>query len=232
MIMEKIRCLIVDDEPLAIKVISAHAENVPQLQITGTCRSAMEALKMLRDEKIDLIFLDIQMPGLTGFEMINSIRNPPAVIFTTAFREYAPESYEVNAVDYLLKPISLPRFLQAVNKYLDLNRPQSPSLEGKTISLRANRKTYVVDPSEILFIEGLKDYVKVYLEDGRMLITKERMTEMENLLIGYGFLRTHKSFLIQKAKVSSFTSESVDIDEHEIPVGRTYRDNVLKHLNN
>lgn len=229
-------CLIVDDEPLAIKVIASYVERTPELYLKSTCKSAFEALDIIRNEPVDLVFLDIQMPGLTGMEMIRSMKNPPAFIFTTAHREYAVEAYDVDAIDYLLKPVSFHRYLQAVNKYLDYLKSHETdpavSKEKKTLHLRADRKTYRIDTGKILFIEGLKDYVRVFIEGDKPLITKERMSDMEDQLVDSGFIRIHKSYLVPVEKITSFSSESVHVSDHEIPIGRTYKDGVLKELEN
>jgi len=223
-------CIIVDDEPLAIQVIKSYVEKIPKLKLVASCRSAIEAIELLQQQQIDLIFLDIQMPGLTGFEMIKSINNPPAVIFTTAHRDFAADAYDINAVDYLLKPISFPRFIKAVNKYFDQFQQVSDTIPKKIIPIRANRKTYNINVGKILIIEGLKDYVKVHLEDQKMLITKAKLSDLEGQLRDSGFIRVHKSFLIQWKKISSYTSESIDIMDFEIPIGRTYREQVMAQL--
>lgn len=224
-----IKCLIVDDEPLAIRVIKNHLDKLPFAEVTATASSAMEALNMLREFKIDLVFLDIDMPEISGLDLIKGLPEPPAFIFVTAFREFAAEAFDLDALDYLVKPVSFPRFLKAISKFKD-QRPEN-KIAKATIQVRVDRSIQHVDIDQVLYIEGLKDYVKIHLEDGTFLITRETMSAMEKLLSGHGFQRCHKSYLAALTKITRFTSDSLYIGSVNIPIGRKYRDAVLVALN-
>ncbi len=225
----KTSCLIVDDEPLAIKVIASYVEKVPDLQVAGTAQNALEAFELLNKENIHLVFLDINMPTLSGLDLVKTLSNPPAIIFTTAHREYAVESYELEALDYLLKPVSFPRFMKAVNKYFATTKKPSESkdtLQVKEIIIRADRKNFIVPLNSILYFEGLKDYVKVYRQNEPTLITKATMSDFEKSLYPR-FIRIHKSFLVASDKISAFSNDGIEIGDTELPVGRTYKNKVM-----
>ncbi len=233
----KIKCLIVDDEPLAIEALATLIGKIPDLEISGRCRDAVEALQVLRGTKIDLLFLDIQMPELSGLEMLRSLAHPPSVIFTTAYREYAVEAFELNVVDYLVKPISLERLLKAVNRFHD-RRHQSAAPSGITgaepggiIRIYSDKKTHKINTADILFVEGLKDYAMVHTEKGRH-ITRQTMKNLEKLLLPSGFLRVHRSWIVSLDRLSSWTNHSITIGNKEIPVGKTYRKSVFGALEN
>jgi len=234
----KITCLAVDDEPPALQVIEKYVAAVPMLQLEGTCGNAVDALALLQNNAIDLLFLDIQMPYILGTDFMRTLANPPKVIFTTAFRKFAVEGFELDAVDYLLKPISFERFLKAVNKVMKLNLPVSESVpppttekrqpENTAIYLRADRKNIKLLLNEILFIESLKDYIKVVTKD-RTIISKHSISALEETLPP-SFIRIHRSFIVSRDKIDSFTSELIQTGKYELPISRSYRHEVEKQL--
>jgi DNA-binding LytR/AlgR family response regulator len=236
---KKIVCLAVDDEPPALLVIEKYIAAVPVLELIASVNNAVDASSMLQNNKIDLIFLDIQMPQLLGTDFIRSLINPPKVIFTTAFRKYAVDGFELDAVDYLLKPISFERFLKAVNKVMRLNILTTesdlhlPGSEKNTsdafIYFRADRKNIKINLDDILFIESLKDYIKVVTKE-KTIITKQAISSVEEGLPKNLFARTHRSFIVALKKIDSFTPDLIQIGKYELPISRSYRHEVEKEL--
>lgn len=231
-----IRCLIVDDEPPAREIIRRYIEQVPSLQLAGECGNAIEAFTLLRQQPVDLLFLDIRMPQLNGNDFLKTLKNPPKVIFTTAYSEYALEGYELDAIDYLMKPIPFDRFLKAVNKAYQQgpNKTEvSAVVEEKKndpfVYFRADRKMIKVMLHDIIYIESMKDYVKVFTSNGT-IITKQSISSVEAMLPEKSFIRTHRSFIISLDKIKSFTSELIEIDKTEVPIGKLYRNGVMKVL--
>jgi two-component system LytT family response regulator len=237
-----IRCLIIDDEPPAREVLRRYVQDVPTLQLAGECSHAIQALTVLQQQPVDLMFLDIRMPQLDGTTFLKTLKNPPKVIFTTAYTEYALEGYELDVVDYLLKPVRFDRFLKAVNKAFPLintamdsssfTTPATQEEEKKNESFvyfRADRKMQKVMLSDILYIESMKDYVKVITTQG-VIITKQSITSVEAMLTGKLFVRTHRSYIVAVGKIRSYTSELIEIDKTEIPIGKLYRNGVMKVL--
>lgn len=219
---------IIDDEPIAHRIIEGYCENLPHLSKAGNCYDAFEAMQFLAKEKVDLIFLDINMPKLTGFNLLKSLKLPPKVIVTSAYKEYALEGYELDITDYLLKPFSFTRFLKAVNKAIDsekeikgISNTNQESKDGRFF-LKGDKRHHQVSYSDILFIEAYGNYVKVYLRD-EMIVTHETITSMESLLINYGFLRIHKSYMVAVNKIRSIQGNVMHLEEHRIPIGQTYR---------
>lgn len=234
---DSIKCLIVDDEPLAIMLIEKHISQIPQLEIIATCQNALEAFEILKKESIDLLFLDIQMPVLTGIEFAKSLQHPPSIIFTTAYREYAVESYELEVVDYLLKPITFTRFFKAINKFINSRQeaksvPSNPSLTTDSspdfIYVNANKKHIKIQFQDILYVESLKDYVRIHTVDQR-ITTKDKISEFEQKLPNY-FLRIHRSFIINQRQITAFTAHDVEIGKTEIPIGVSYKKSVFEVL--
>ncbi len=233
---KKINCLVVDDEPLAIGLLEKHIKQFSQLNLVASSWNAIDAFEILKREPIDLIFLDIQMPGLTGIELIKSLQNPPDIIFTTAYRDYAVESYELNVVDYLLKPITINRFLKAINKYLDktntkkrlVNSISAHKEKDDFMYVSTNRKHIKISFEEVLYVESLKDYVCIHMpkED---IMTKYKISDFENKLPEY-FLRVHRSYIINTKKITAYTSHDIEIDKHEIPIGVSYKKEVTIFL--
>jgi DNA-binding LytR/AlgR family response regulator len=236
---KKINCLVVDDEPPALLLMEKYINAVPLLHLAGKCANAVDAMSILQQRPIDLIFLDIQMPQILGTDFIRTLVNPPRVVFTTAFRKFAIEGFELDAVDYLLKPIAFERFLKAVNKVMKLNLqvvqgfpldviPQKEP-EQAFLFLRADRKNHKIQLHEILFIESLKDYVKVVIKD-RTIVSKQSITAIEESLPEEAFLRIHRSFIVSLSKIESFTAGVIQIGKYELPVSRSYRHEVEKAL--
>jgi DNA-binding LytR/AlgR family response regulator len=230
----KIRCLIVDDEPPALEVLRAHIANTPMLEVAGECHNAMGAFDFLQHQHVDLVFLDIQMPKLLGTDLVKALTDPPKVIFTTAHREYAMDGFDLNAVDFLLKPISFDRFLKAVQKAVHTELRAQKAEESDVDSprflyFRADRKMVKVFIEDISHIESLKDYVKVH-HGAQPLITKQTIMAVEEMLPSEDFLRVHRSFIVSLNKITSFTPHAVFIGKEEIPVGPLYRNEVQKRL--
>lgn len=235
----KIRCLIIDDEPLAREILKQHIEGVEVLELVGVCNNAVEAISFLQQHAVDLLFLDIQMPQLLGTNFIRTLKNPPKIIFTTAYRKYAVEGFELDAVDYILKPISFERFLKAVNKVLQINNftePVSLSKENNTESnslflyFRADRKMVKVFYHEILFIESLKDYIKI-ITISKTIVTKYVLYTLEEMLPPGEFLRIHRSYIVAINKIDSYNADSIQIANHELPIGKIYKTDVIRKLN-
>ena len=238
----KIHCLIVDDEPPAREILKQHIAGVEALELAGTCSNAVEAVSFLKEHPVDLLFLDIQMPQLLGTNFIRTLKNPPKVIFTTAYRKYAVEGFELDAVDYLLKPISFERFLKAVNKVLQLNisSAQAMSTSATTekqngesnsfLYFRAERKMVKVFFRDILYVEGLKDYIRI-VTDNKTIVTKYVLSTLEEMLPANEFLRIHKSYIVAVYKIDSYNADTIHIAKHELPIGRLYKFDVNRALN-
>ncbi len=221
-------CLIVDDEPIAIRVIKKHLAEFKNFHVAGECNNAIEAIEMLSKTNIDLIFLDIQMPQISGVEFLKNLSHPPKVIFTTAYREYAIEAFDLDVIDYLLKPISLLRFSKAINRFLQrmnethLEISTTTSLNVDHIFLKVDKKLYKVLFDEILFIESFGDYLLVYTEHEKITV-KERISHLEGQLPSELFLRVHRGFIVSLKKISAVLSGQIEIGEHKIPIGRNYK---------
>lgn len=231
----KINCLIVDDEPLALDLLETHIEAVNDLQLVGRCENALDAMKMLRAHSVDLIFLDIQMPTLTGIDFIKSLSRKPKIIMTTAYKEYAFDAFQLDVVDYLLKPITFGRFLKAINKVLHQNyfpvqkEAAAPVFEEAFIYLKADKKSVKVILKDILYIESCRDYVRVYTEEASIL-AHHRISALEEKLPESLFLRIHRSFIVSKNKVSAFTPSSVELGGKVLSIGRLYKEQVMEFL--
>jgi DNA-binding LytR/AlgR family response regulator len=227
--------VIVDDEPLARKLIASHTAKIDGLELIGESSSAVEASNMLRGKQVDLIFLDIQMPQLNGLQFIATLKHPPAVIITTAFRNFGPEAFDLDVVDYLLKPISFERLLKAVNKFFERRSSVASSkivsTEGDEpfIYLRAERKQHKTFLKNILYIESLDEYVKVYLQNN-MLITRESISALEKKLPSELFVRIHRSFLVSAKAVVSIAADGVEIGGKILPFGRAFKQSALAAL--
>lgn len=236
---KKIICLAVDDEPPALEVLKKFIASVHSLELAAACTDAIEALNFLQSNPVDLIFLDIQMPELLGTDFIRALKNPPKVIFTTAFRKYAIEGFELDAVDYLLKPISFDRFLRAINKVMQTslsdtridNESDSYRMQNKKsaandyISFRSDRKMIKVALNDIMYIESIKDYIKVITTSGT-IITKQSISSVEEMLPNEIFIRIHRSYIVSVNKVESYNHEMVWIAKQELPISRMYRHEV------
>lgn len=231
-----IHYLIVDDEPIAHRIIEKYCENLPHLKKKGNCYNAFEAMHFLNDHSVDLLFLDINMPKLSGFDFLKTLSNPPKIIVTTAYKEFALEGYELNVSDYLLKPFSFERFIKAINKTIGVSKSQlnpdtAPANKHETPSnsffLKGDKKHHQVHFESILFIEAYGHYSKVYLEN-EMILSHEKISSLEEFLPDSSFIRTHKSFIVAKNKIRLIEGNRIFIEEHKIPIGQTYKGNVDK----
>lgn len=230
--------IIVDDEPLAQEVIETYVSKFPALNLVAKCNNAVEAFEVLNKEAVDLMFLDIQMPQISGIDFLKTLSNPPQVIFTTAFSEYAMDGYELNVVDYLLKPISLDRFAKAVNKAIaqgqasQENEPTSlnHSEPSDYIFVKADKKLIKIRFDEINYIEGLKDYVILHTPNGRV-VTLQTMKSLELKLPSEIFMRVHRSFIVNLGNISIIEGNTVQINKKIIPIGKNYKDLLLKVIN-
>ncbi len=225
-----IKTIIVDDEPLAHEILESHISNMPELELLAKCSNAMEANQALRDHEVDLMFLDIQMPQLTGVEFLRSLSNPPMVIFTTAYAEYAVEGFNLEAVDYLLKPISFERFMKATNKAVAKHQSdgtQTTDSGDDFFFVKSDKKMMKVFYRDILYIEGLKDYVIIRTETGRV-ITLQTMKSLVQKLPSDIFQRIHRSYILNLDKINAIEGNMVEVTEKGqpkmIPIGKNYRD--------
>ncbi len=231
-----IRYLIVDDEPIAHRIIENYCENLPHLIKVGNCYNAFEAMQVLNENTADLLFLDINMPKLSGFDFLKTLPNPPKIIVTTAYKEFALEGYELNISDYLLKPFSFERFIKAINKTIDTAQNKKsisplPITETETNAasffLKGDKKLHQIHFEDLLFIEAYGHFTKVYLKKD-MIISPQKISDFEKLLPTLDFLRIHKSFIVSKNKIKYIEGNRVLIEQHKIPIGQTYKENVNK----
>ena len=229
--MKKWQCLIVDDEPPAINILKNYIEALDYLEIIGTCNNALRAIEILNSRKVDLMFLDINMPKLLGTQLLKSIQHPPEVIFTTAHKDYAIEAFELDAIDYLLKPVSFERFMKAVNKFCQINTIKSDTYSASPgfLYFRADRRMVKVFLKDITYIESYKDYVVIHRQNDENLKVKYAISSVENMLPQNLFLRIHRSFIVSVKKVTAFTNNDVEIGKRELPIGKSYAD-VFKKL--
>lgn len=216
-----IRCLIIDDEPPAREVLESYVEDLPKLQLVASCSNAIEALEWLDRESIDLIFLDINMPKLSGINFYKSLITKPKVIFTTAYAEHAVEGFELEALDYLLKPFSFERFIKAVNK-VETGKKEEPN---NFIMLKADKKNHKVNFDQIRYFESIGDYVKVHLKDSKTLIISETLRKLEEILPN-SFLRVHKTYIISIPHLEYVEGNQIQLGKTKIPIGQSYRDKV------
>jgi len=234
--MNKLRCLIVDDEPLARKLLLGHARQMEMLEVVGECSNAIKASEMLRTTEVDLLFLDIKMPQITGIDFLKMLRNPPAVIFTTAYREYALEGFELDVIDYLLKPITFDRFFKAIEKYhlrmspKDAGQKVLAPQQDEAIYIKIGGKFHKLNSSEITFIESVKDYIVVHRDGKEKLTAKYKISDLEEDLKGKRFLRIHRSFIINPTKITAFTHQDVELGAVQLPIGNSYKEYVFKVL--
>ena len=233
----KLRCLLIDDEPPALKILASYISNINGLEIVAQCKNAIEALDVLHQKSVDVIFLDIKMPKMLGTEFLKNLSNPPKVIFVTAYRDYAVDGYELDAVDYLVKPVSFERFFKAITK---LNRIIGKETVTTTADYVPNPEAFVylkVDKdmkkifvNDIVYIESWKDYVKLFLANNKSLLVKQSISAMENLLSEHKFLRIHRSYMVSLNKISGYNGVSIQLETTEIPIGRLYKQAVMERL--
>jgi two-component system, LytTR family, response regulator len=227
--MERYTCIIIEDEPLAAEILQEYIADIPFLNLKNTYKDALRALEDMRSNEIDLIFLDINLPKLKGFDFIQTLKNPPHIIITTAYHEYALQGYELNIVDYLLKPIEFSRFLKAVNKLKMLNSLKSYSSsvfipQGSSyMFVNTAKKKVKLHFEDILYIESLKEYIKIYTSD-KVIVTKYQLGQIEEHLPKGDFLRIHRSFIVSKEKIEAFTSSEIEVGNKQLPIGRSYKE--------
>ncbi|MCD0468590.1 LytTR family DNA-binding domain-containing protein [Flavobacterium sp. JAS] len=230
----KIKCVLIDDEPLAIKVLQNYFANFTDFEVIGTFNNSLEALDFINSTTVDAVFLDINMPMMTGFELISLIENKTKVIITTAFREFAAESYDLDVLDYLVKPIPLPRFIKCINKitteYNLKNNIKVETTKGDShIFIKVDKKMMKINIEEILFVEGMKEYIKVVTPD-KTYITHKSLTSLSEELPADRFLRIHKSYVIALNKVKSIEGNRIQIQSYTIPIGRNYSKEVKNRI--
>lgn len=233
-----IQCIIVDDEPIAREILQNHLKQIDAVKVVAACKNAVEAFNEINANRIDLIFLDINMPEISGLSFAKTMNKNIKVIFTTAYREYAIDGFDLQAVDYLLKPISFERLLQAINKFLNENiaittKSTSEILPQETnfIFVRSERKMIKVNFFEINYIESFSDYIKIHLNK-QTIITRETITNIEAKLPKKDFMRIHRSFIVSVPKITLFTNEFIEINKKAISISRSYKKDVLKRFDN
>ncbi len=232
----KTRCLIVDDEPLARKLLQSHIVQLDQLELAGQCSNAIKASEMLRTTEIDLLFLDIKMPQLTGIDFLKTLKKAPAVIFTTAYREYALEGYELDVVDYLLKPITFDRFFKSIERYhlrmipKDSGQKVINPQQESFIYIKTGNKFHKIDTTDIIFIESIRDYIVVHRNGKEKLTAKYKISDLEEDLKGKDFLRIHRSFIVNPLRITAFTNHDVELGPVQLPIGNSYKEYAMKLL--
>ena len=236
--MNKIKCLIVDDEPVAQRILEGYLQDLPEFELAAKCLNALSAREFLLKQKVDLMFLDLEMPKLKGFSFLKTLSHPPAVIITTAHREYALEAYELEVLDYLLKPITFERFLKALNRYksfyesektgannIPIDVPNSDA-SAQFLYVKSERKTLKLKQKEIDYIEGMNNYIKIHI-DGRTCVVYSSLQKILAYL-GPNFIRVHKSFIVNKDQVNAFSQDQVIVGTRKLPIGLTFRSVVEK----
>lgn len=227
------KVLIVDDEPIAQDILETYIAAMPGLQLVGKCRNALEAFSAINKQQVDLMLIDINMPEVLGVDFVRSLKNPPLVIFTTAYTEYAIESYELNAVDYLLKPISFERFQKAIQKANDALQQSAPNAQpaDNTVFIKADGKLVRIDLNQLLYAESLRDYIQLHTTDGKKLIHCTMKSLEETLAPHANFLRVQKSYIVNIACITEVDGNTIRIKEHSISIGNTYKEQVYAVLN-
>ena len=227
----KHKCIIIDDEPLARELIASHLANFENFELIDSFENALKAYSFLEHNSVDLVFLDIEMPLLKGNDFLKKLKNPPKVIFTTAYREYAIEGYELNVIDYLLKPITLDRFFVSIEKFKQFKIPNTEVnvVSESHIFVTSGNKNIKIIFDEIMYIESLKDYITIHLENGKAHHIKQNISVFEKLL-NSEFIRIHRSFIIQTKKLTAYTKNEIEINSIEIPIGASYKEKWLNHL--
>jgi DNA-binding LytR/AlgR family response regulator len=233
----KIRCLLIDDEPPALKVLASYISKISGLEMVGQCKNAIEAFAVLHQKQVDVIFLDIKMPEILGTQFLKNLSQPPKVIFVTAYRDFAVDGFELDAVDYLVKPVSFERFFKAITKLNRLMGQEtvSAATDSKAtpdgfVYIKVERDMKKVFLNDIVYVEGWKDYVKLFLANGKMLLVRQSISGMENLLSEQLFLRVHRSYMVALDKITGYNGFSVQLDDKEIPIGRLYKQVVIERL--
>ncbi|MBN1821033.1 MAG: response regulator transcription factor [Prolixibacteraceae bacterium] len=227
------KCIVIDDEPIARRIIKGYLEHFNEFEISAECSNALEAMTVLSKQKFDLMFCDIQMPRITGIEFIRSLAHPPGVIFTTAYRDYAVEAFDLNVVDYLVKPFSIERFAKSINRFLEINNNISGNYDSEkkitnqAVFLKADKKFHKIDLDDILWFESLGDYIIVFTESGK-ITTKERIGAIADLLPKDKFLRIHRGYIVSIRKINTIGPGFIEIGKKKLPIGRLYKTEVQK----
>lgn len=221
-----LKCVVVDDEPMAREIIESYIAKTPNLEMLASCKNAAEAILFLQENSVDLFFLDINMPEISGLSLAKILENKAKVIFTTAYREYAIDGFNLQVVDYLLKPISFDRFLQAVQK---ISASEITDNNTDFMFVRSDRKMVKVDFKAILYIESLSDYVKIFTSE-KTIVIRETISSLEEKLPAKKFIRIHRSFIISLQHITSYTSEFIEISQKALPISRSYKESVLQKL--
>jgi len=225
------KCIIVDDEPLAIEILESYVARIEELELVGTFRNAIAAFTFVQQNPVDLIFLDIEMPKLSGIDFLKTLKHHPKVIITTAYRDYAIEGFELEVIDYLLKPIPFERFLKSVGKVLSSRSENipTPAAQDSFIYFKVDKKMVKTKIADILYIESIKDYVKVRTED-KEIITQQKISYLDESLPSAQFLRVHRSFIVNLDRIDAYTATDVEISKFKVPIGRNYKNDVMKVL--
>ena len=230
-----LKVLIIDDEPLALDILETYIERIPDLELIARVDNAIDANEIIQKEEVDLVFLDIQMPQMTGIELIKSLPSPPKFVFTTAFTEYAVEGFNLDALDYLVKPIAFDRFLKAVNKFKEASEQKSSGGNDDFFFVKADKKLIKIHFNEILYIEGLKDYVIIKKEQGRV-IALQTMKSLESKLPSRMFMRVHRSYIVNIDKIKAVVGNAIEIIESgqskHIPIGKNYKEDLIAIVEN
>ncbi len=230
--MKKIKCIIVDDEPVAQRILERYIHDLPEFELVATCLNALQAREVLQQQEVDLMFLDLEMPKLKGIAFLKTLVPSPPTIITTAYREFALAGYDLHVVDYLLKPITFERFIKAVNHFKQYyhasgSQAENPLPTNEIIDVKCDRKTVRLNKHDILFIEGMNNYIKIHTVDKNLVVYASLQSMVEKL--GQNFIRIHKSFIVNKNKLTAFSNEAVELGDKILPVGLTYR-KVLKEF--
>lgn len=230
------KCLIIDDEPLARELLETYVLKIPDFEIAASCSSAIEASTILSSTQIDLLFLDIEMPVLKGTDFFKNLIHKPEVIFTTAYRDYALDGFELNALDYLLKPVFFERFFLAIQKFLKKRQTmhgifieESPENKGSYLFVNKAKKQIKIVFDDVLYVESLKDYIKIHLHEKEAVMVKESISAFEKR-IDQRFIRLHRSYIVNSEKITAYTKNDVEVGQIEIPIGNNYKDNMLPFL--
>ena len=237
--MKIVNCLIADDEKMAVSIIQSHVSKIEYFNVAGICSTGMQVYNFLKTSEVDLLFLDIQMPVLNGLELLKTVKNPPAVILTTAHREYALDAFDFNVIDYLLKPISFERFLKAIDKYHNINRPQTAPYAADSIGIQKGNQHFIYVKSEkkmvkvlikdIRYIEGLKGFLKIHTGTAE-IVTYQTLNEFEANLPADIFIRIHRSFIISTNYLSAYSASHIEIDKKQLPIGGSYAEALMQKL--
>lgn len=227
------RCLIIDDEQLARQLLEGYVSKIPNLELVASCKNPIDGLDIIQSQSIDIVFLDIQMPELLGTEFVKSLLTRPAIIFTSAYRDYAIEGFDLDIVDYMLKPISFERFLQGFNKAterLQTTKGESVKNEVEFITVRANHRIYKINFDDLIYIEGLGEYVAIHTQE-KKLVVLESLKKLESTLPSSMFIRTHRSYIVNKSKIISLYGNQIEIQDKLIPIGKSYRQETQNYFN-